>query len=297
MKISTRFHIPALQLDFANVNLSKDNLLFLDPFRIRNGNTEMHKKCYSKIEKFVDNMIELSKNKEYNKLLGFIDIFCERNETKLGYSLQSTYGKSFGSRGGESIIKLLSKGSVFEQGFVEDIFDFSIVVHNIEKDKVSDLITTIIFEDLIEYTQEQCKQWKIPTETVKLKKMCWNNTIYNWEKRVEDLPIYNNEAIVFVPKSFVGKEYLFSYENLYRDIIIPLYKYLELQKSESEFVVHYKNGRTHVLGNELRKKYPCTKYVILDFLKNYDLIYREYKNNALNNNWQKNNFKQYVTYF
>lgn len=32
MKISTRYHIPAIKLDFANINLSKDNLLFFRPF-------------------------------------------------------------------------------------------------------------------------------------------------------------------------------------------------------------------------------------------------------------------------
>ena len=59
MKISTRYHIPAVKLDFANINLSKDNLLFLDPLRIRNGSTELHKRCYCKIEKFVSNMLEV----------------------------------------------------------------------------------------------------------------------------------------------------------------------------------------------------------------------------------------------
>ena len=175
MKISTRYHIPAIKLDFANINLSKDNFLFLDPLRIRNGSTELHKRCYSKIEKFVRNMVELSKNKEYNKLLEFMDVFCERNETRLGYSIETTYGKSFRYSEGVSIIKVLSQGNVFESGFVEDIFDFSIAINNIEKDKVSDLITTIIFEDLINYTQEQCKMWKIPMKTMELKNLCWNN--------------------------------------------------------------------------------------------------------------------------
>ncbi len=240
MKISTRYHIPAVKLDFANINLSKDNLLFLDPLRIKNGNTELHKRCYNKIKTFVNNMVELSKNKEYNRLLEFMDIFCDRNETRLGYSIETTFGKSFSFNEGVTMIKLLSQGSVFESGFVEDIFDFSIAINNIEKDKVSDLITTIIFEDLIKYTQEQCEMWKIPTKTVELKNMCWNGENKIWEKRIEKLPAYMENPIVFVPKSFVGKDYLFSYETLYRDIIIPLYKDLELQKSSSEFVVHCK---------------------------------------------------------
>ena len=86
---------------------------------------------------------------------------------------------------------------------------------------------------------------------------------------------------MFVPKKKKKKKYIFSYEKLYSDVIIPLYKNIEVRKEDSKFVVKYKNGRVHVLGNELRKEYPCTKYVILDFIKNYDLVYREYKSKFL----------------
>lgn len=283
MNISIKYHIPARKLDFVNINLTKDNKLFIDPLRIRNGNTEFHKKCYKKIESFVNIMINLVKNKEYKKLLEYIENFYERNETRLGYSIETNYGKSFGENGGTELVKLLSKNSVLETGFVEDIFDFLIMVPNIGEDKVSDMITTIIFLDLVEYTQEQCELWKIPTQTIRLEKSCWNSEKEVWEKREANLPVYSNKPIVFVPKSFTGESYLFSYKKLYREVIIPLYKDLELKDKSSRFVIKYKNGRIHLLGNELRQEYPCTKYVILDFVKKYDLIYREYKSKVIKN--------------
>lgn len=281
MKISTKYHIPARRLEFVNIDLTKDNQLFIDPLRIKRGDTEFHKNCYLKIEEFVNILLLLSKNKEYKKLLEFIENFYERNETRLGYSIDTTYGKSFGENGGTDLIKCLSKDNIFESGFVEDIYDFLIMVPNIGEDKVSDMVTTIIFLDLIKYTQEQCEMWKIPMEKVKLNKMCWDSDNKRWEKVETELPNYNGKPIVVVPKTFVGKNYIFSYEQLYRDIIIPLYKKIELENKNSKFVVKYKNGRTHVLGNELRKEYPCTKYVILDFIRRYDNIYREYKEKIL----------------
>lgn len=281
MKISTKFYIPARKLDFVNIDLCKDNQLFIDPLRIKNGNNKFHKTCYKNIENFVNRLLTLAQNKEYKKLLEFIDNLYERNETKLGYSIDTTYGKSFGENGGTDLIKLLSRNKVLESGFVEDIFDCTIMIPNIGEDKVSDLITTIIFLDLVKYTQEQCELWNIDTEYIKLEKLCWNSEKEIWEERKEHLPIWNGKPIVFVPKSFVGKTFLFSYEILYRDLIIPLYKQLELQDRGSKFVVNYKNGRKHVLGNALRKEYPCTKYVILDFVKKYDLAYREYKSKII----------------
>lgn len=44
------------------------------------------------------------------------------------------------------------------------------------------------------------------------------------------MPIHSKRPIVFVPKSFVGKEYIFSYEKLYRELIIPEYNENELLK-------------------------------------------------------------------
>lgn len=281
MKISLKYSIPAVKMDFVNVNLTKDNKIFIDPLKIKRGKTELHKKCYEAIEYFINNLLNLAKNKNYGEVLKIINNFHERNETRLGYSLNTIYGKSFGENGGKDLVRLLSKSGVLEQGMVEDIYDCIMMVPNIGEDKVSDLITTIIFKDLVKYTQEQCNLWKIPMEKVKISKLCWDSENKDWTEIETELPALKHRPIVFVPKSFVGEEYIFSYERLYREVIIPLYKEREKRAKESKFVVHYKNGTTHVLGNALRKAYPCTKYVIMDFIKQYDNVYREFKDSII----------------
>lgn len=284
VNISIKYHIPARKMDFVNINLSKDNKIFLDPLRIRMGKTELHKLCNKKIEYFISNLLELSKKRKYEKLIEIIENLYERNETRLGYSLQTTYGKSFGENGGKNLVKLLTTNDFISSGKIEDIFDCLMMIPNIGEDKVSDLITTIIFLDLIEYTQSQCDLWKIEMNKVCINKLCWEDNLKKWIKVKTELPIYNNKAIVFVPKSFVSKKYLFSYEKLYRDVIIPLYKQREFDNIGSKFVIKYKNGKKHVLGNELRKEYPCTKYVVMDFIKKYENVYRDYKSTFIDNN-------------
>ncbi len=162
-------------------------------------------------------------------------------------------------------------------GMIEDIFDCLIMLPNVGRDKISDLITTIIFMDLIEYTQEQCEKWNIPMNEVEIDKLCWDANCQKWRKIVTELPIHNNLPIVFVPKNIVSVNLEFSYERLYREVIIPVYKQRELETSGSNLVIKYKNGRKVVLGNKLREIYPCTKYVVLDFVKKYDIYYREFK--------------------
>ena len=281
MNISLKYHIPARKLDFVNINLSRDNKIFLDPLKIKKGTSDFHKNCYNKINYFIQNLLDLARKKEYQNLISIIDNLYERNETRLGYSLETTYGKSFGENGGRDLVKLLAKNELIKNGEVEDIFDCLIMVPNIGEDKVSDLITTIIFLDLVNYTQEQCELWNIETKNVELSKLCWDSETKNWIKLKTNLPMDGNKPIVFVPKSFTGKKFLFSYDKLYRDVIIPLYKEREKETKNSRFVVQYKNGRKHVLGNALRKEYPCTKYVILDFVRKYDSVYRLYKNKII----------------
>ena len=79
MKIATKYDLPVREMNFVNVNLDADNKLFIDPMKIRSGKTDFHKYCFSKIEEFVELLIELARNKDYKKLLEYIDNFYERN--------------------------------------------------------------------------------------------------------------------------------------------------------------------------------------------------------------------------
>lgn len=277
MNISSKYHISARKLDFININLSGDNKIFVDPLKLKKGDTEFQKVCYQKVDNFMRNLLNLVKEKDFKQATEIIENLYERNETKLGYSLETKFGKSFGKSGGKVLVKTLAKSDMLLTGKVEDIFDCIIMLPNIGEDKVSDLITTIIFLDLVSYTQEQCKKWNIPMKEQKLEKLCWNSEREEWEKIKANLPIHKQKPIVFIPRDIASNKIEFSYEKLYREVIIPLYKQRELEDLQSNLVIKYKNGKKQVMGNKLRKLYPCTKYVILDFVQKYDRYYREFK--------------------
>lgn len=281
MKISEKYNLPARELKFVNVDLSIDNRFFIDPYKLKNGKTDLHKRCYYAVSSFIDYLLKLAKQKEYERLSQMINNLHERNETKFGYSLSSRYGKSFGIIAGTDLVGTLSRENIWESGVIKDIFDCIMLIPNVGEDKVSDLVTTIILSELITFTQEQCKLWKIPMEKKRIKKQCWNYELNDWEYKREELPVHNGRPFILVPKSFTDKQFKFSYERLYRELIIPFYKKREIELEDSVFVVQYKNGEKHVLGNLLRKRYPCTKYVVMDFIKQYDDVYREYKKKIL----------------
>ena len=278
MKLSSKYSIPRQEMDFINIELTGDNKYFIDPYKLKKGTEEFEKNCYKKVDNFIKKLLQLVREKRITEANDMIENLHERNETKLGYSLDTKFGKSFGKNGGKILINTLAKSDVMLTGLVEDIFDCHIMLPNIGEDKVSDLITTIIFVDLIKYTQEQCEKWNIPMKEVDLERLCWDSNDECWKEIKTMLPIHAKLPIVFVPKRIVSSNELeFSYEKLYRQVIIPLYKQRELETKGSNLVVKFKNGRKQVLGNELRKLYPCTKYVVLDFVKKHDAYYREFK--------------------
>ena len=42
MKISTKYKLPGREINFVNINLDKDNKLFIDPMKLKRGKTEFH---------------------------------------------------------------------------------------------------------------------------------------------------------------------------------------------------------------------------------------------------------------
>ena len=248
MKISRLYNIPYRELDFVNVNLSKDNLLFLDPLKIKRSKTEMGKSCYRKVTEFINNLLELARNRNYEELLKVVDNLYERNETRLGYGLITSFGKSFGQNGGKYLMQSLANNDLILSGKVEDIFDCMMVLPNIAEDKVSDLVTSIIFIDLINYTQQQCQKWKIPTKKIELRKLCWKHETSEWVKVFANLPTFKREPIVFVPKEFIGNKFIFSHEKLYREVIIPIYKDREKGIPGSQYIISFKNRKETCFG-------------------------------------------------
>ena len=243
MNISSKYHIPARKLDFININLSVDNKIFVDPLKLKKGDTEFQKVCYQKVDNFMRNLLNLVKEKDFKQATEIIENLYERNEIKLGYSLENKFGKSFGKSSEKVLVKTLAKNDMLLTGKVEDIFDCIIMLPNIGEDKVSDLITTIIFLDLVSYTQEQCKKWNIPMKEQELEKPCWNSEREEWKKIKANLPIHKQKPIVFIPRDIASNKIEFSYEKLYREVIIPLYKQRELEDLQSNLVIKYKNGK------------------------------------------------------
>lgn len=282
MKLYRYFGI-YFETDIENVRLEKDNRLFMDPYLLYRGKDELSQKGYQKVDNFFKRLLFCAKQNQDKIAYEMVNNLHEREETRLGYSLQSHHGNGFSKNSGKKIYEEIKENPVFQQGFIQDVFDLPILMRKVGNDRISDMITNIIFTDLLAFTVQQCEEYKIPMEEVNLMVKKWDEDKQKWENyRQEYLPIYKDKSpVVFVPKTMVTSLPMFSYEKVYRGFYLPYYEKQEQKLGNSKFLLTYQNGKQRINKKELKKQYPCNKEEIIALVQQHYPEYQDYKNSLL----------------
>jgi hypothetical protein len=267
--------------DFVDVEIDSDNKLFIDPFLIEKGKKDFHKKATTDIKGFFNALLEKAVNNKETEGIQLVNNLHERNETRLGYSVKKPKGKGFAGYEGVELFNNIKESEAVQTGLVQDIFDCSIMVENVGKDKISDLVTNIIFLELIEFTQNECMKNGINMEKVTIKNKCWNSFSVTWENVTNAiLPVSNTGSpIIFVPKDIVNSNLKYDYKTLYGELLLPYYEQLEILDESSGLVYLLKSGEKKVSRKMLRKKYPCKKPIVVQFVRDQNELYKNYKQN------------------
>ncbi len=166
MKISEIFKLEAtqLELDFIDVDIEKDYPLYIDPLLISNNHNPWARSADLIIKNYFNKFKNAILENDIDKAQELMHFMSEPKETCLGVSQQgSQNGKGVGSINAEKIINKIIESNAIENNLVTNIEDLMIFVEDIDKDKISDMVTNIIRGKLIEYTKHQCDLWGIGT--------------------------------------------------------------------------------------------------------------------------------------
>ena len=147
------------ELDFVDINLNRNNKLFIDPRLI--GLQEEFLNYSIKISIFWKKIIEIIKNNNLRDLTKMFSGFKEPKETKLGYGSDS-YGNSIANILKSKLIKSFIENKAIKTGILNDFSDINFFVKDISSDRISDITTKLIKDDLISFTQNQCFIHNIP---------------------------------------------------------------------------------------------------------------------------------------
>lgn len=190
-------------VDFVDVYLGVDNMLFLDYNKILLNNSPLHKLMKKDIDSFMLSLFQNLASKNDTNLANLLKGLHETNATHLGMSNGNPKGNSVGDELKKEIfdnLKFLRKA--FLKGNLEiDTIYFGIA--KIGPDRISDIVASIVKLRLIEFTKEQCIKHSIPTKMVPIQNIFNSNKLI-WETKFFELPFYNGKPVIFIPKDIVS---------------------------------------------------------------------------------------------
>lgn len=211
--------MPHSKLDFVNVRLSPDTKLFLDPCLIAQGQDEWSMKAGKTINSYFDRFYSLYRNNasDFEKLALFQHAH-EINATHLGYG-NGNNGKAKTPMG--MLITFSGIPSLMRQGIpLAKVTDLPLFIDDFAEDCLSDMLTNILFKNLMDFTLEKCEQYGVETSDAPGGWFFWDAESGNWKEYVGPCLLHNGKLVLIVPKNVVRNRYYFNAENFFRRVIL-----------------------------------------------------------------------------
>ncbi len=282
MRVSDYYRLGRTQpsLGFVDVRIDTDTRLFLSPRAIRTLPSEWGDHCVSLVQSFFGNVLSCIKNRESEKAVQLLRFLRELNETHLGLSKGKSRGRALGARSVDDVWQALSKSEAAKSGLLTDLEDTVLMIEGISVDLVSDMLTNIIREPLISFTQEICQLYNIPMASEVDSGPIWDPLSEQWTNRFFSLPTPNNEKLLLVPKEIVRVDMDYDVEKYYRNYLLEHFKEEEI-KVGSDLVgmlkSRKKKGEPKVFIKDLKKKYGEGKSAVVRHSLNNPSILKKYK--------------------
>lgn len=255
--------------DFYNIDLTRDNKAFLNPYEIEFLDHPIAKKATAVAIDFFETVRQHLLNNDFEtaqKL--FCQYLSEPRETCLGLSSSGVCGKGIRDMASYVLKEIYDNDTL--KHTIRRIEDIKLFVPNISNDRVSDIYTNVIRKVLLDYTKEQCRLYR-QTLIIKETAMYWNDETHKWEKQKEFEQFYWSDGFpkLLVPKCFITRD---TYNNMRfnRYELIPEFISQELQKNDSAIVKELKDGTKKVTKKDMlaelsRRQIHLDKYAAREY--------------------------------
>ncbi|WP_417351811.1 hypothetical protein [Flavobacterium alkalisoli] len=280
MKISEIYNLNKSQaeLDFIDIDITKDTPLFLDPFFLSKKNDNWSQDATLTLRSFFQIIIDKIRNGEEESAKELFEHLHEPNSTCLGLSKDTPQGNGVGKRDTDKIYSSLLRSRAIQTGLIQDIEDNILFVDNFGKDKLSDMTTNIITKHLISYTQDQCNLHNIPL-TNSISGYFWNRDDDEWQSEYTDMLVIDELKILLVPKGIVSFSKAYVPIRYYRQYVLNFLQNENL-RINSALVQRRKNGNRYITKKTIEEVYPYSKDFLRQFTQNHPEILEEFKRNT-----------------
>lgn len=251
------------EVDFVDVDVSTDNRIFIDPRAIRLQKGQLQEGCIACLVSFFSEVLDAIMLGNPEKVRQLMRNLGEPNETHLGYSRGRSQGRGLRGTKSDKIADAISASKAAKTGLLKDLEDTAFLVPGVDKDLLSDMTTQIIRGPLIEYTQQCCVQYGIPTEP-QYSGNVWNPDSLEWEEYYDvRLPRTEDGTLLLVPKSIVRHAPILDNTKYFNGYLAP---YLEAEevRARSQLVELLKDGTARVTRKKLHEKYSDSKESVVE---------------------------------
>ncbi len=287
MRVSEHYRLGRGQgeLDFVDVDVRGDTPLYLDPRALRLLTTEWGQECVSLIQHFFRAVLAAIRQGRDDDSKRLLSGLREPNETHLGLSRDRARGSALGPALAVDVWEALSETDAATSGMLQDLEETALLVPGIDKDRVSDISTNIIREQLIEYTQAAAEHYAIPLADGVDSGPLWNPAAQRWHSRFERLPVATEGKLLLVPKAIVRKKLDYSGSEYFNHYLLTYLQDVEL-KAGSELVRLLRSGqRRPPTKKSLKAKYGSDKPSIARLTREHPEALENYRS-AKRNHWK-----------
>lgn len=205
-------------IDYVNIDIDKDQRLFLDPLLIEKDNTAFGLIANRKVSSYFREMYRLYKNNSPKQERINLFSHChEINSTHFGYATAKT-----GSGNTPEGMDLIFSGvtNYIKNFNLKRPYEAVLFTPNFAEDGLSDLITNIIFKELSEFTISQCIKYGYPTTPSNSNRYYWDDVSNSWKEYTGEMLVVNGKEILLVPKRIVQTKYRFTTDSYIRSVIV-----------------------------------------------------------------------------
>jgi len=267
------------ELAFVDIPVDTDVPLYVDPYAFKIGDSQWCVDCHNLVIDFFQKLVDAIRYGQHAAARRLLHNLREPNATHLGLSKGRPRGRGVGPLKAAELYERLKRSRAVQTGKLHDLSDCELMIPGISHDTISDMAINVIRGKLIEFTEEQCRGYSIPTRRV-AGGVCWHPETSEWRSRYASLPVYERKAILLVPKECVRYKVSADHKEYYRYFVLEYLRQENLDSNTSLVRVlksGKRKGESHVTTKDLEETHPCNKEFLFEFSEKHPEILQKYK--------------------
>ena len=219
-RVSSKYGL-ARPVPFLDVHVERDNLLFIEPSRVRvaaRSGDPYAAAAVRTVTSYFDEVLDTVRNNDRVRGLALLENLHEPNETRLGMTRNGVAGHGVGAELARQLWVAMRRNPACRSAIiVRRIEDLAPFVDGVGPDLISDLMTRIVFGVLADFTADMINLYpQLGRGTSLADDLVWDITARSWVGRRVELPVAAGQRLLLVPTNWAWPRQLLTASSFYQ---------------------------------------------------------------------------------